>query len=90
MHFVPSKTNMKKLMTVCLITCLTIMHFRADLNAQMTIRITGIPQYFMPLLDTIFIAGDFNSWNPGATVKSSAWNCCTNYTTSANTTAWTP
>ena len=67
MHFVPSKTNMKKLRTVCLITCLTIMHFRADLNAQMTIRITGIPQYFMPLLDTIFIAGDFNSWNPGDT-----------------------
>ncbi len=41
------------------------MHFKADLNAQMTIRITSIPQYFMPVLDTIFIAGDFNAWNPG-------------------------
>ena len=26
----------------------------------------------------------------GPTVKSSAWNCCTNCTTSSNTTAWTP
>ncbi len=43
------------------------MHFKGDLNAQMTIRITSIPQYFMPLLDTIFIAGDFNAWNPGDT-----------------------
>lgn len=26
----------------------------------------------------------------GATVKSSAWICCTNYTTNSNTTVWTP
>lgn len=56
---------MKGIRRVCLILCLTIMHFKADLNAQMTIRITSIPQYFMPVLDTIFIAGDFNAWNPG-------------------------
>lgn len=43
------------------------MHFKAVLNAQMTIRVTAIPQYFMPLLDTIFISGNFNTWNPGDT-----------------------
>lgn len=56
---------MKGVRPVCLILCLTIMHFKVVLNAQMTIRITSIPQYFMPVLDTIFIAGDFNAWNPG-------------------------
>ena len=47
--------------------CLTFMYFKPALNAQMTMRITEIPQYFMPVLDTIYISGDFNLWNPADT-----------------------
>jgi len=36
-------------------------------HAQVTIRITDVPQYFTPLLDSIFIAGTFNGWDPGDT-----------------------
>lgn len=32
---------------------------------QMTIRVTEVPQYFTPLLDTLYIAGNFNSWAAG-------------------------
>lgn len=36
-------------------------------SAQMTMKITAVPQYFTPLLDTIFVAATFNAWNPGDT-----------------------
>ncbi|MBK9791522.1 MAG: hypothetical protein IPP60_00030 [Sphingobacteriales bacterium] len=35
------------------------------LIAQTTIRVVSVPQYFMPVLDSVFIAGTFNAWNPG-------------------------
>lgn len=31
---------------------------------QMTFRVTAVPQYFTPVLDTVFMAGDFNGWSP--------------------------
>lgn len=31
--------------------------------AQVTIKITGVPRYYTPLFDTVFIAGSFNAWN---------------------------
>lgn len=37
------------------------------LFAQATIKITSIPQYYTPLLDTIFIAGNFNNWSAADT-----------------------
>lgn len=38
-----------------------------SVTAQMTIKIVSVPQYFTPLLDTIFIAGTFNTWIPSDT-----------------------
>lgn len=40
----------------CLITSL--------LQAQVTFRLNSLPAKYTPALDTLFIAGDFNSWNP--------------------------
>ncbi len=39
----------------------------AKANNSLTINITGTPVYYTPLLDTLFIAGTFNNWNPGDT-----------------------
>ncbi|MEP6514495.1 MAG: alpha/beta hydrolase-fold protein, partial [Parafilimonas sp.] len=36
-------------------------------NNNLTITITGTPVYYTPLLDTLFIAGTFNNWNPSDT-----------------------
>ena len=32
--------------------------------SQATINIKSVPEWYTPLLDTIFISGTFNSWNP--------------------------
>jgi predicted alpha/beta superfamily hydrolase len=29
-----------------------------------TLTVTGLPEFYMPLFDTIFVAGSFNDWNP--------------------------
>ena len=42
-----------------------IILFVTQLCAQMTIEITATPQ-LTPLLDEIYIAGDFNGWTPGS------------------------
>ena len=33
--------------------------------AQVTVTVQQTPTYYTPLLDTLFIAGTFNNWNPG-------------------------
>ncbi|MGD0711381.1 MAG: alpha/beta hydrolase-fold protein [Bacteroidales bacterium] len=33
-------------------------------SGQATINIKSVPEWYTPLLDTIFISGTFNSWNP--------------------------
>lgn len=38
-----------------------------SLFAQMTMVVETTPQYFTPLLDSIFLAGSFNTWDPGNT-----------------------
>ncbi len=53
---------MKKYM-LCWLSSMIVM----GLNAQMTITITDVPREYTPLADTIFLAGDMNSWNPGST-----------------------
>ncbi|MBU0763852.1 MAG: T9SS type A sorting domain-containing protein [Bacteroidetes bacterium] len=35
------------------------------MNAQVTVKIDTVPRYYTPLLDDIYIAGDFNGWNAG-------------------------
>lgn len=54
-----------KLMRYCSMFFIIFNMFCAQLIAQMTIRVTAIPQYFMPVLDSVFISGTFNAWNPG-------------------------
>ena len=34
-------------------------------HSQVTITVDEIPSYYTPLLDTLYIAGTFNNWNPG-------------------------
>lgn len=36
----------------------------SGLSAQVTFRLTGLPSRYTPELDTLFLAGDFNGWNP--------------------------
>lgn len=31
---------------------------------QATIKINSVPEYYTPLLDTVFLSGNFNGWNP--------------------------
>lgn len=56
------------LLSHCCLFLVVFFVFSTQLIAQMTIRVTSIPQYFMPVLDSVFIAGTFNSWNPGDTM----------------------
>ncbi len=42
---------------------LFFLFFSSLLFAQITIKISSVPQYYTPLLDTIFITGSFNNWN---------------------------
>jgi predicted alpha/beta superfamily hydrolase len=41
--------------------------FSCKLIAQITIRVNNVPEYFTPLLDTLYVTGTFNDWNPGDT-----------------------
>jgi predicted alpha/beta superfamily hydrolase len=34
-------------------------------NAQLTIVIDSVPRFFTPILDTLYVAGTFNNWDPG-------------------------
>lgn len=34
-------------------------------RSQMVLRVNSVPQYFTPLLDTLYVAGNFNGWAPG-------------------------
>lgn len=34
----------------------------SDLKAQMTISVMGVPAYYTPMLDDIYISGTFNNW----------------------------
>lgn len=43
---------------------LTFMWSAATLSAQMTLRVS-VPQYYMPLLEGVYVAGAFNDWDPG-------------------------
>ncbi len=52
------------LLNQCSLFFVIFFMFCEQLIAQMTIRVTDIPQYFMPVLDSVFIAGTFNAWNP--------------------------
>lgn len=35
-----------------------------SVQGQMTLRVVDPPEYFMPIRDSIYVAGDFNDWNP--------------------------
>lgn len=59
------KTRMMRVFWVFL---MIFFQFNNKLIAQTTIRVTAVPQYFMPVLDSVFIAGTFNAWNPGDAV----------------------
>lgn len=48
------------MLAVCALLC----SFAATF-AQVTITVADIPTYYTPLLDTLYIAGTFNNWNPG-------------------------
>lgn len=43
---------------------LTFMWSAAALSAQMTLRVS-VPQYYMPLLEGVYVTGPFNNWDPG-------------------------
>lgn len=36
----------------------------SGIQAQVTLKINSLPAKYTPQLDTLFVAGDFNSWNP--------------------------
>lgn len=42
---------------------LTVVQLKAQIAVNFTI--STFPRQFTPLLDTIYVAGDFNQWNPG-------------------------
>lgn len=44
---------------------LSVFIFCNTLFAQMTMVVETTPLYFTPLLDSIFLAGSFNTWDPG-------------------------
>ena len=49
-----------KLSCLFLLGCL----FSVQIKAQITLRLNSLPAKYTPQLDTLFVAGDFNSWNP--------------------------
>lgn len=59
------RINMAKGMRIVILLSLLFL-FKSALP-QMTFRVTAVPHYFTPVLDTIFIAGNFNGWTPGDT-----------------------
>ena len=48
--------------TLCLLIFLCIQ--AKDVVGQMTIRIDSVPSYYTPWMDTLYITGDFNNWDP--------------------------
>ncbi len=58
-----------------IIISLVLLNFILNVYGQMTIKITSVPLYYTPTLDTIFITGNFNNWNAGDT----AWQMTNNH-----------
>lgn len=52
---------MKKILSL-LLSCFCIGSPRTQ--AQVTLTVVTVPQYYTPLLDTLFVMGNFNNWNP--------------------------
>ena len=38
--------------------------FALQANAQLSLQVTNVPQYYTPIFDDIYVAGTFNNWNP--------------------------
>ena len=64
-HAFRVRNNVLRERRYALLACLLIM-FKVGVP-QMTLRVTDVPQYFTPLLDSVFVAGNFNGWLPGDT-----------------------
>lgn len=43
---------------------LILVFWAIQANGQVTIRLGALPAKYTPILDTLFIAGNFNDWNP--------------------------
>lgn len=63
-HLIPlvRNRNMRYIRFTFMLTALLL--FKQGLT-QMTLRVTDVPQYFTPILDTLFVAGNFNGWASG-------------------------
>lgn len=55
-----------RLIAIKLFVCTIAMFCCESGKTQMNMIINSSPQYFTPLLDTIFLAGNFNTWNSGS------------------------
>jgi hypothetical protein len=60
-------TAMSILFTVLLIASITIILVvtleRTKQHKKLELELTSVPQYYTPLNEDIYLAGDFNSWN---------------------------
>ncbi len=52
---------MKYPLPFCLLFCFCFL----QLSGQVTVTLTNVPDYYTPLFNELYIAGNFNNWNPG-------------------------
>jgi predicted alpha/beta superfamily hydrolase len=56
-------------------------------SAQLTFKVSQVPNYYMPLWDQLYVAGSFNGWQPGNSAYSLALNPDGNYYLTINVSA---
>lgn len=70
-RFIPAILVLVFLFTACTKTSVDNSYYSEQTEEQaiaansLILTITGVPDYYTPLTDTLFIAGTFNNWNPG-------------------------
>jgi predicted alpha/beta superfamily hydrolase len=72
---------MKKILLGFLISCSLIV-----VKAQMKIEVTSVPSFYTPLLDNLYITGNFNSWDPADQNDVMSINSNGNYEVTINST----